>query len=84
MNHTQAQVQSAAIVRMFKTELAETKALVATLGSLLAMQGQYAEDAESRNLQAIRELKAAIEKYNDATSPSPEGEEPPTDWDDQP
>ena len=60
MNLTQAQVQQAAIVRQFKRELDETKALVATLGSLLAMQGQYAEDAESRDLQAIRELKAAI------------------------
>jgi hypothetical protein len=64
MNHTQAQVQSAAIVRMFKTELTETKVALNTALETVSSLEHIADDANRRDLQALRELKAALEKFH--------------------
>jgi hypothetical protein len=55
---------AARIVRSFKAVSSKVKTELTTALESITLQGQYAEDAELRDLGAARELLAALEKYN--------------------
>jgi hypothetical protein len=57
---------AARIVQQFKAVSSKVKAELNTTQALIALHGQLAEWAGLRDLGAMRELLAALEKFNQA------------------